>query len=606
MATSAPSTSAGDDTVENARPLPRMGYRVEIFERKTDREKYSCGFCAHILRNPVQADCGHRFCDDCRIAIGERAQAGQSVLCKKCAEDGLAGEQCELNPDLMNPDRGILREMSSIIVKCPNELCIYSRPFKEYIRHETECRFRPVTCDMCGVPFSKQKLKHHKSQECLRRPIKCELCNEKLPFIERMMHLMKCPKVPQPCDQCRKLLAREKMSEHQSRECPNRSVTCPLEECSSSPLSDFIQHVLREPQASKHLAWVVSRVSDLDTALSQLTEENAAAIHPPPEAPPPSMAETVDRLTQRLEHMERQLQEYLRAAEREGSSRGGGGGGLAGGGVTGGASVVSGGGGGGGGGSHSERSVSSTEAKVNSLEPILCVLHREMAQCIVSMEGAEETISQEAAWRQESEAKVARSETAMAHLSKAIDELELRMGQLEGTVVDMSRDVPDGTLLWRISNFSKVRQEAMKGTTTSITSRPFCTGPIGYKMRVVLYPNGDGVGRGTHLSISLSLMRGPHDALLPWPFAHKVFITLIDQNWKKHVVCEVQPTPHDASFQRPVSSECNPGASSPSGLLLSRLHQPGHAYLKDDTLFIRVTVCTDGLRDHLRQFDPWM
>lgn len=37
-----------------------------------------------------------------------------------------------------------------------------------------------------------------------------------------------------------------------------------------------------------------------------------------------------------------------------------------------------------------------------------------------------------------------------------------------------------------------------------------------------IYLNGDGTGRGTHLSLFFVVMRGPHDALLRWPFNQKV------------------------------------------------------------------------------------
>lgn len=37
-----------------------------------------------------------------------------------------------------------------------------------------------------------------------------------------------------------------------------------------------------------------------------------------------------------------------------------------------------------------------------------------------------------------------------------------------------------------------------------------------------LYLNGDGTGRGTHLSLFFVVMRGPNDALLRWPFNQKV------------------------------------------------------------------------------------
>ena len=41
--------------------------------------------------------------------------------------------------------------------------------------------------------------------------------------------------------------------------------------------------------------------------------------------------------------------------------------------------------------------------------------------------------------------------------------------------------------------------------------------------------NGDGLGKGTHLSFFLVLMRGPFDALLTWLFKQKVMLTLINQ-----------------------------------------------------------------------------
>ena len=42
-----------------------------------------------------------------------------------------------------------------------------------------------------------------------------------------------------------------------------------------------------------------------------------------------------------------------------------------------------------------------------------------------------------------------------------------------------------------------------------------------------LYLNGDGTGRGTHLSLFFVVMRGKCDALLKWPFSQKVGIILI-------------------------------------------------------------------------------
>lgn len=37
-----------------------------------------------------------------------------------------------------------------------------------------------------------------------------------------------------------------------------------------------------------------------------------------------------------------------------------------------------------------------------------------------------------------------------------------------------------------------------------------------------LLVSGDGVGKGSHVSLYFVVMRGDYDGILSWPFAHKV------------------------------------------------------------------------------------
>lgn len=43
-----------------------------------------------------------------------------------------------------------------------------------------------------------------------------------------------------------------------------------------------------------------------------------------------------------------------------------------------------------------------------------------------------------------------------------------------------------------------------------------------------LYLNGDGMGRGTHVSFFFVVMKGEYDALLQWPFSERVAFRLIN------------------------------------------------------------------------------
>lgn len=46
-------------------------------------------------------------------------------------------------------------------------------------------------------------------------------------------------------------------------------------------------------------------------------------------------------------------------------------------------------------------------------------------------------------------------------------------------------------------------------------------------MCIRAYLNGDGMGYKTHLSLFFVLMKGEFDALLKWPFDHKISMILV-------------------------------------------------------------------------------
>ena len=132
-------------------------------------------------------------------------------------------------------------------------------------------------------------------------------------------------------------------------------------------------------------------------------------------------------------------------------------------------------------------------------------------------------------------------------LSSCLDQ-ELRLQLLE-------RATYNGVLVWKIDDFARRRKEAMDGVTMSLYSIPFYTSRHGYKMCARVYLNGDGMGKGTHLSFFFVVMKGPFDALLPWPFKQKVTLTIINQTGKKHVTDIFHPEPQSNSFQRASQNE---------------------------------------------------
>ena len=106
----------------------------------------------------------------------------------------------------------------------------------------------------------------------------------------------------------------------------------------------------------------------------------------------------------------------------------------------------------------------------------------------------------------------------------------------------------DGQLLWKISDYARRRNDAVTGQQVSFYSPCFFTSRHGYKMCARLYLNGDGMGRGTHISVFFVVMRGQYDALLRWPFTQKVTFMLLDQDNVEHVIDAFRPDPSSSSF----------------------------------------------------------
>ena len=166
------------------------------------------------------------------------------------------------------------------------------------------------------------------------------------------------------------------------------------------------------------------------------------------------------------------------------------------------------------------------------------------------------------------------------------------LADLEEYVKQQEFSSYDGQLLWRISDYARKRNDAVTGQQVSFYSPCFFTSRYGYKMCARIYLNGDGMGRGTHISIFFVVMRGQYDALLRWPFRQKVTFMLLDQDNVEHVIDAFRPDPNSSSFQRP-RRETNIASGCPMFCSLAELNN--HAYVRDDTMFLKIIVDTTDL-----------
>ncbi|XP_046855653.1 TNF receptor-associated factor 3-like [Xenia sp. Carnegie-2017] len=145
----------------------------------------------------------------------------------------------------------------------------------------------------------------------------------------------------------------------------------------------------------------------------------------------------------------------------------------------------------------------------------------------------------------------------------------------------------NGTLLWKIDNFNRKRQNAINGIKKALYSPPFYSPQYGYKMCAKIYMNGDGFGKGTHLSLFFVVVKGDYDALQTWPFQKKITMMLMDQGNGDHMIDAFHSDPQNSSFQRP-KSDMNIACGSPLFMALESLKN--RQYIKDDTLFMKMIV----------------
>ncbi|XP_022807328.1 TNF receptor-associated factor 6-like [Stylophora pistillata] len=149
--------------------------------------------------------------------------------------------------------------------------------------------------------------------------------------------------------------------------------------------------------------------------------------------------------------------------------------------------------------------------------------------------------------------------------------------------------------VWKIEEFSEIFHHA-KGPTEreyALESGYFFSGPNGYRLKALLYPDGTNDGKNTHLSVFFCVMRGKYDAVLPWPFQKTVTFTLIDQEIGEthgnNIVCTID-TAHkfdNDAFSRP-TWESNSGYGFPEFISHEDLFDG--SYIVDDTLFLKIQV----------------
>ncbi|XP_064648847.1 TNF receptor-associated factor 2-like isoform X2 [Lineus longissimus] len=429
----------------------------------------------------------------------------------------------------MFPDRAVEKEIQQKKVKCPNQGCIFQGICRGYDEHEQQCRFKPAICRRCENSVPESMLEEHMKTDCPERIIKCRFCQQSFRNIDKEQHNYSCPKFPLRCGGCEKTKIPRDVMNDHILSC---ETACPYQclGCAPVPVRDLPGHFKEHSQ--NHQLLLIKGVLGKDNKLAQ----------------------EVDNY---LKSSVGGLEGRLRVVEQGGASAG----------------------------PLSARNEECYQQLVVHTE-VIKVLKNEISTlhqaCNTVAEGAQAQQSRIV----ELENKVRQLERTLSLKDVGLAEQDLRIRSLELTSYE-------GTLLWKITDFKKKRDEAIAGRTISVYSPAFYTSRTGYKMCGRIYLNGDGMGKGSHISLFFVIMRGHYDNIQKWPFRQKVTFMLLDQNQHEHVIDAFRPDPNSTSFKCP-TSEMNIASGCPLFVPLTHLENASSAYVKDDTIFIKIIVdCSD-------------
>uniref|UniRef100_H3C931 TNF receptor-associated factor n=1 Tax=Tetraodon nigroviridis TaxID=99883 RepID=H3C931_TETNG len=475
--------------------------------------KYKCQQCLQVLRKPVQAQCGHRFCVHC---FRELTSSGPKP-CEACRQEEIYEEPTSiLNSNEVFPDNAAGREIASLPARCLNQDCSWTGSIKQYeAQHEGRCEFEQIKCDACQAFVLRAEKDRHNERECEARTLNCKYCKFTFHFKDIKAHDEICSKFPLQCKDCgKKKIPREKFNEH-IKSCAKSKSACPFSEVGCKSVVENGKLSEHENSSTmEHMRLLLPIVLSLTQARAEVSDSvhvgagAAASVHV------------------------------------------------------------------------------NLEKKVTALERIVCVLNREVERSTAMLEA----FAHQHALDQE---KIENLSTKLGQLERVIAMRDLQLSETEQMVRELQSCTYDGIFVWKISEFSRRRQEAVAGRTPAMFSPAFYSSKYGYKMCLRLYLNGDGTGRGTHLSLFFVVMKGKCDALLKWPFSQKVTLMLLDQNNREHIIDAFRPDVTSSSFQRPIS-EMNIASGCPLFCPLAKLAGKS-PYLKDDTIFIKAIVDLTGL-----------
>ncbi|GAB0190999.1 TNF receptor-associated factor 3 [Grus japonensis] len=497
-------------------------------------------------------------------------QGGYKEKFVNAVEDKYKCEKCHLilcNPKQTECGHRFCETCMNALLSSSSPKCTACQEsiVKDKMHLKTDCQFEELSCPHadCKEKILRKDLPDHVEKTCRYRETTCKYCKSQVPMIMLQKHEdTDCPCVMVSCPhKCSvKTLMRSELNAHLS-ECINAPSTCSFkrygctfqgtnQQIKAHEASSAVQHVNLLKEWSNALENKVALLQNesleknksIQTLHNQICSfeieiERQKEMLRNNESKILHLQRVIDSQAEKLKELDKEIRPFRQNWEEADSMK---------------------------------SSVESLQNRVTELESV------------------DKTAGQGARNTSLLETQLSRHDQMLSVHDIRLADMDLRFQVLETASYN-------GVLIWKIRDYKRRKQEAVMGKTLSLYSQPFYTGYFGYKMCARVYLNGDGMGKGTHLSLFFVIMRGEYDALLPWPFKQKVTLMLMDQGpSRRHLGDAFKPDPNSSSFKKP-TGEMNIASGCP--VFVAQTVLENGTYIKDDTIFIKVIVDTSDLPD---------
>ncbi|XP_028417378.1 TNF receptor-associated factor 3-like isoform X2 [Dendronephthya gigantea] len=521
--------------------LLMTGTKITDGDRKRIDSKFICIICHFLLFEPVQTICGHLMCLSCFETL-----LGSST--PRCPEDGE-----ELSKEKAFSDAFTKRELNSLEIHCANPDCTWTSSYDKLEIHSQVCEHAIIQCvhSQCKNKIKRSHLGEHLKKECEYRSASCQYCRKDVAFASMKEHVAtSCEAAPVTCKYCKQKVLRRDLEEHKKLVCDEIPGECIFKAVGCN------QEIVKRKELEQHMS---NRIIDHVRLLLQFVFTFASQLKD--YIPRPEFTGIMQKIRSDITEVRSGVAEkFVLLVEK----------------VTGLERRVEGLESNGQGDAGIERDFHELVGKVRdlstesgNLRERLITLERELREKSLHFERFRSRADQ--------------VDEALALNTVKITDLESQRGPSAQQRIHSY----NGTLLWKIEGYQRKRQDAINGVKTALYSPHFYSAQYGYKMCAKIYMNGDGFGKGSHLSLFFVVMKGDYDALQTWPFQKKITMMLLDQGNGDHMVDAFHSDPQSSSFQRP-RSDMNIASGSP--LFMPIDHLDNRQYIKDDVIFIKIIV----------------